>query len=65
MKGMGTDEAALITHLASLNPEQILSVKNAYRKVDRFKERDLAKDVAGETSGYFEKGLLGQSSYPT
>ena len=62
MKGFGTDETALITVLSSLNGDQITSVKNAYRRVDRLKERDLLKDVRGETSGYFREGLEGMCS---
>lgn len=57
MKGIGTDETALIKTLASLNPEQVVSVTNAYRHVDKYKSRDLMKDVHGETSGYFREGL--------
>lgn len=60
MKGIGTDETALLSNLASLNPDQVVSVRAAYRKVDRYKERDLMKDVHSETSGYFRDGLEGQ-----
>ncbi|KAK3719918.1 hypothetical protein LTR37_004041 [Vermiconidia calcicola] len=55
MKGFGTDEAALIKTLSSLDPLQINSVKTAYKTKHR---RDLFDDIKGETSGYFREGLL-------
>lgn len=55
MKGFGTDEAALIRILASLDPLQMAAVREAYT---RHIGRDLYKDVKSETSGYLEQGLL-------
>ena len=54
MKGFGTNEQALIKALAKLDPLQINALKPAYQKRHN---RDLVKDVHGETSGYFREGL--------
>ena len=55
MKGFGTDEKALIGTLAHFPPASIPSLKSTYHQRHR---RDLDADVASETSGYFELGLL-------
>ncbi|XP_061483908.1 annexin A1 [Rhineura floridana] len=55
MKGLGTDEDTLIEILASRNNKQIRDANRAYQEV--FK-RDLAKDIASDTSGDFQKALL-------
>ncbi|EED19152.1 annexin ANXC3.2 [Talaromyces stipitatus ATCC 10500] len=55
MKGFGTDEKTLIQVLAHLDPLQMAAVRETYTK---HISRDLYKDVKGETSGYFEQGLL-------
>jgi annexin A7/11 len=54
MKGFGTDEKALIRHLATKDPLQVNVIRQAYKA--RF-SRDLLNDVKGETSGWFEEGL--------
>jgi annexin A7/11 len=56
MKGFGTDEATLIRVLSRQDPLQMAALRETYT---RHIKRDLYKDVASETSGYFEKGLLG------
>lgn len=55
MKGFGTDERALIRILASKDPLQINTIRDAYTRLHR---RDLIKDVKSETSGWFETGLV-------
>ncbi|KAI1496133.1 hypothetical protein F5X99DRAFT_422382 [Biscogniauxia marginata] len=55
MKGLGTDEKALIRVLATKDPLQIESIKGAYF---RNFSRTLEKDIASETRGWFEAGLL-------
>ncbi|KAI2817747.1 hypothetical protein CBS147320_8048 [Aspergillus niger] len=55
MKGFGTDEKTLIQVLAKLDPLQMAAVRSTYTQHIR---RDLYKDVKGETSGYFRRGLL-------
>lgn len=55
MKGMGTDEKALIAILATKDPLQIAAIRQAYTQKHN---RNLANDVASEVSGYFEEGLL-------
>ncbi|KAL1884471.1 hypothetical protein Plec18167_002059 [Paecilomyces lecythidis] len=56
MKGFGTDELALIQVLSRLDPLQMAALRSTYSS---HIGRDLYKDVKSETSGYFEKGLLG------
>lgn len=55
MKGFGTNEKELIRILSKLDPIQINSVRAAFNQ--RFM-KDLVKEIQGETSGYFEKGLV-------
>ncbi|KAI9903114.1 hypothetical protein N3K66_002466 [Trichothecium roseum] len=55
MKGLGTDEKALIRVLSNKDPLQIETIRNAF---DRSFRRNLLGDLASETSGWFEKGLL-------
>jgi annexin A7/11 len=55
MKGIGTDEKALIRHLATKDPLQIHMIRQAYKS--RF-SRDLLNDVKSEVNGHFEDGLL-------
>ncbi|CAI7564127.1 unnamed protein product [Penicillium manginii] len=55
MKGFGTDEKALISVLAPLDPLQMAAVRATYTT---HIGRDLYKDVKSETGGYFEQGLL-------
>jgi annexin A7/11 len=54
MKGFGTDEKALIRHLATKDPLQVNVIRQAFRT--RF-SRDLLNDVKSETSSWFEEGL--------
>lgn len=55
MKGLGTDEKALIQVLARLDPVQMAAVRATYSQHIR---RDLYKDVKSETGGYLQQGLL-------
>jgi len=55
MKGFGTDEKALIKHLATKDPLQINVLRQTYNY--RF-SKDLLKDIKGETGGAFEEGLM-------
>lgn len=54
MKGFGTDEKALIKHLADKDPLQVNTLRQAYHQ--RF-NRHMLTDVQSETSGWFEEGL--------
>ena len=54
MKGIGTDEKALIRHLATKDPLQVNIIRQAYKS--RF-SRDLLNDVKSEVNGWFEEGL--------
>lgn len=54
MKGFGTDEKALIRVLATKDPLQIATIRDAYRRIHR---RDLEADIKSETRGWFEEGL--------
>jgi len=55
IKGLGTDEEALIEILCSRSKAELLEIKTMYKEL--FK-KDLEKDVAGDTSGDFAKLLL-------
>lgn len=55
MKGMGTDEAALIRVLSHISPLEIPALKQAYQSRHH---RILEADVEKEVSGYFELCLL-------
>ena len=55
MKGIGTDEAALIRVLTRLSPLEVPAVKEAFRQRHG---RDLEHDVQKEVSGHFELCLL-------
>jgi hypothetical protein len=55
MKGFGTDEAVLIRILAKPDPMQMALLRHSY---SHHLGRDLEKDVASETSGYLEEGLV-------
>jgi len=54
MKGFGTDEKALIRHLADKDPLQIEVLRNTYNR--RF-SRHMLNDVQSEVSGWLEEGL--------
>jgi annexin A7/11 len=55
MKGFGTDEKALIHILANKDPYQIAMIRQVYHQRHN---RTLETDVASETNGHFEDGLL-------
>ncbi|KAH9893704.1 hypothetical protein F4778DRAFT_292167 [Xylariomycetidae sp. FL2044] len=54
MKGMGTDEKALIRVLSTKDPLQMEAINNAYF---RMFQRSLESDIRSETSKWFETGL--------
>ncbi|XP_050170091.1 annexin A13 isoform X1 [Myiozetetes cayanensis] len=55
MKGAGTDESLLIEILCSRNNKEIVSIKEAYK---RLFDRDLEADVKSDTSGSLRKILV-------
>lgn len=55
MKGMGTDEKALISILATMPPEEIRPLKQQFQSRHH---RILESDVESETTGHFELALL-------
>lgn len=55
MKGLGTDEEALIELVCSRNYDELTEIKKVYREM--FK-KELEKDISGDTSGDFAKLLL-------
>ena len=55
VKGLGTDEAALIEILATRTPEDIKQMKERYKEI--FPGRDMVKDIKDDTSGSFWKVL--------
>lgn len=55
MKGLGTNEKALIRCLASKDPLQIEAIKASFERLFR---RNLEADVKSETSGWFREGLV-------
>ena len=55
MKGFGTDEKTLIRVLATKDPLQVQTLKDAFQRIHR---RNLINDIKSETGGYFEKGLV-------
>lgn len=55
MKGVGTDEEALIEILTASSNEQIYEMKTRYRTLF---SRDLEKDLMSETSGHFKRLLV-------
>lgn len=61
MKGFGTDEKALISVLAPLDPLQMAAVRATYTS---HIGRDLYKDVKSETGGYLEQALLAMIEGP-
>ena len=56
VKGLGTDENALIEILATRPPEKIEEIKRRYSEM--YPGRTLIKDIEGDTSGSFRKILL-------
>jgi len=55
MKGLGTDEKALIEILCTRTNAEIAKIKEAYTKLF---SRDLEHDVTSETSGHFKRILV-------
>jgi len=55
MKGMGTDEEAIINILAHRTSYQRQIIKETYKEVH---SRDLEKDLKSELSGYFEDVMM-------
>lgn len=55
LKGLGTDDAALIRILVSRSEIDLEDVKEAYLELY---QKDLAQDVADDTSGDYRKALL-------
>lgn len=55
MKGLGTDDPVLINILSKPDPLQMELLKDTYTRRIR---RNLEKDVASETSGYYRQCLL-------
>ncbi|KAL8592334.1 hypothetical protein ACOMHN_044270 [Nucella lapillus] len=55
MRGMGTDEAALIEILCTRSNAQIHALTNAYKQIYG---RKLDQDIISETSGHFRKLLV-------
>jgi annexin A7/11 len=61
MKGFGTDEKALIRILATKDPLQINTIRDAYSRLHR---RDLIADIKSETSSWLEAGLVALARGP-
>jgi annexin A7/11 len=61
MKGFGTDEKALIRILATKDPLQVNTMRDAYARLHR---RDLVADIKSETSSWFEAGLVALARGP-
>ncbi|KAK4035141.1 annexin-like protein [Parachaetomium inaequale] len=61
MKGFGTDEKALTRILATKDPLQINTMRDAYTRLHR---RDLVADIQSETSSWFEAGLVALARGP-
>ncbi|KAK3323660.1 annexin-like protein [Cercophora scortea] len=55
MKGFGTDEKALIRVLATKDPLQMATIRDAYARLHR---RNLEADIKSETGGWLETGLI-------
>ena len=56
VKGLGTDEEALIEILATRNTETIEQIKKRYSEM--YPGRTLIKDIESDTSGHFRKLLI-------
>ncbi|KAK4134093.1 Annexin [Trichocladium antarcticum] len=61
MKGFGTDEKALVRVLATKDPLQVATLRDAYARLHR---RDLVADIKSETSGWLEAGLVALARGP-
>jgi len=60
MKGIGTDEFALIAACCTLPASFVVLVRDNYA---RFFERDLVGDIKSEVSGHFKKALMMQAGF--
>ena len=56
MKGVGSDDSALIEILLTKTNAEIKKIKEAYSEM--FDRRDLEKDIVSETSGHFKRLLV-------
>lgn len=56
MKGLGTDDKLLINTIVALSNEQLQQLRAVYQKEI---QRDLVEDIKSETSGDYEKALVG------
>ncbi|XP_038050940.1 annexin-B12-like [Patiria miniata] len=59
IKGLGTDEEALVEVLCTKDNEEIKEIKVHYKNAYK---RDLEEDVAGDTSGHFRRLMLSMCS---
>jgi len=59
MKGMGTDEKALIDVVCSKTAEELKKISKAYTKMY---ERDLIKDIESETKGHLRRILVSMAT---
>jgi annexin A7/11 len=57
MKGLGTDEKALVRTMADRHKDPI-QMNTIRTQFNQRLGRDMIKDIVDETSGYFEKGLV-------
>lgn len=55
IKGLGTDDDALIEIIATKTPEELTTIKEKYKT--KYKN-DLEKDIEGDTSGDYQKLLI-------
>ena len=55
LQGLGTDEQALVEVLCTRTNAQIVAFTDAYR---RMFNKDLEKDIIGDTSGHFQRMLI-------
>jgi len=60
MKGAGTDEATLIEIMCARSNDEIAEIKEKY--AEEFEGRNLEEDIEGDTSGYFKRLLVSQST---
>merc|ERR550514_2676756 len=56
MKGIGSDDAALIEIICTKTNEEMKAIKAAYSEM--FDRRDLEKDIVSETGGRFKRLLV-------
>lgn len=56
MKGLGSDDAALIEIICTKSNAEMKEIKDAYKEM--FDRRDLEKDIVSETSGHFKRLLI-------